>query len=812
MKFSSYILQAVKSLPARGRRNGIKILTLGLGLAVGVQLLTKVCFERTYDDCFRDSDRLCYVSEVIVQSGQEMAWAQTSGGIAPRLKEHFPQVEEATRWTYLETDAKLAFTGDRQKTGSDAVILADSCFFNVFDRPCVAGSLSDAVSVRGNAAISESMARKIAGSGASDPSSEVLGRRFTIDGYDKAEATIAAVYEDFPFSSSCRPDVVVALRGIGDYTFDGSDRLVGNDRYKTILRLSKGASADDLNAGMDGFVQSYLPVEDLKAMGVEFSYTARPYSDYHFEDNDIRSTLLILTIVALALLLTSVLNYLLIVISTSVVRGREMAMRKCLGSGSGEMYRMMAAESLVHTVLSCILAAVLIFVMSKVAPDLVSASELPAMYSGRPLAVALAVVALVFAVNTVVPAAMYNRIPVASAFRNYRASKRAWKLGLLAVEFGAVAFLGVLVSIISLQYRKLTNADLGFDCSSTAIVDIQSLGSSQKKAAISEIRSLHGVEDATLCYGGPFQGYSGNNVMLPGSPDVLFNCSDAYWNDVHWLDVMGIRLVKGRNFTEGRMYDDEVIIDSDFEEMLKRITGWDDVLGKDICLSEHSGGKDQGGVSTIVGVFKPIYHGFTAKSEAGGVRPMAAFYVNPDYSCTTYQSIIVKYNGISQEALAETKAALDRVAPDKELQVVPLRDENLAQFRDTKDVRNAILAGGIVTLLIALIGLIGYTVDEVKRRSKEIAVRRINGAQFSGIRRMFVGDLMKIAVPSAALGCILAGIAASRWERQFTLQAGLPWWVFALTFTLTLVIVAALSDSYVRKVAESNPAESIKTE
>ena len=50
MNFSSYILQAVKSLPAKGRRNGIKILTLGLGLAVGVQLLTKVCFERTYDD------------------------------------------------------------------------------------------------------------------------------------------------------------------------------------------------------------------------------------------------------------------------------------------------------------------------------------------------------------------------------------------------------------------------------------------------------------------------------------------------------------------------------------------------------------------------------------------------------------------------------------------------------------------------------------------------------------------------------------------------------------------------------------------
>ena len=162
--------------------------------------------------------------------------------------------------------------------------------------------------------------------------------------------------------------------------------------------------------------------------------------------------------------------------------------------------------------------------------------------------------------------------------------------------------------------------------------------------------------------------------------------------------------------------------------------------------------------------------------------------------------------------MAQTKEVHDKIAPDRDLAVVPLQEERLDEYKDTLNVRNAILIGGVVTLLIALIGLIGYTIDEVKRRSKEIAVRRVNGALFSEIRRMFINDILKLAGPSAVAGCVLAGIAASRWEQQFIIQAGLPWWVFVLTFTTTIVLVVLLSDLYVNNVANSNPAESLKTE
>ena len=73
MDFINYVLAAIRALPAKGRRNGIKILSLGLGLSVSLVLLTKVCFEQTYDSCFEGADRICYVTESATINGSEQS-------------------------------------------------------------------------------------------------------------------------------------------------------------------------------------------------------------------------------------------------------------------------------------------------------------------------------------------------------------------------------------------------------------------------------------------------------------------------------------------------------------------------------------------------------------------------------------------------------------------------------------------------------------------------------------------------------------------------------------------------------------------
>lgn len=805
MDFINYVLAAIRALSAKGRRNGIKILSLGLGLAVSLVLLTKVCFEQTYDSCFQGADRIFYVNESATINGKEAVHERTPGGIAPRLKEYFPCIEEASRWTTLTNDTKMLIRNSKLKASVERVILADSCFFKILDRQCLAGSLTEPLGIKANAVISSSLAIKLFG----DRYESALGKVFTLeDDVNNVAVTISGVFEDYPANTSYRPDVVVSLSSISMYgMFDGSDGVISNDRFMSMIKLDDKDAVRQINKRIDEFIKHYLPTEEMLEAGFKISFTAHSYEDYHNENA--KNMMLVLTFVALALLLTAVLNYLLIVISNSVSRSREMALRKCMGSDTWDMYSMMTAESLVHTVIACGLAILLIYA-SRGTVETLAGTSVADLFAGKPLLVATAVVMLVFLLNAIIPAAMYNRIPVATVFRNYVAEKRVWKRALLAIEFSAVAFLGVLLSIVTMQYNQLVTTDLGFDCENTAIVDLSGMESSQKKTLIDEIRRVPDVADATFCNQNPFGRYSGNIVNLPDSNKPLFNLADTYWNDSHWFNVMGIKIVKGKSFTENKNCDEEVIIDTKFEEKLKANTGWDNVIGKEIMVSEHTDGKT---TSVITGVFEPISQGLYAGEEEFYVsRPMAVFYNNPEFTCNAFNHIIVKYHNLTAESVAKTKAVLDRIVPDREMEIRPFRYLRQDDFKETLNVRNTIIIGGIVTLLIAIIGLIGYTIDEVKRRSKEIAIRRVCGALFSEIQSLFIKDIMLIAVPSVIVGCILAAIVAEHWQQQFMVHIGLPWWVFAITSALILLLVAITSVTYVRIVATSNPADSIKTE
>ena len=88
---------ALRSLFKKGRSNGIKILSLGVGLAMGLVLISKVCFERSFDKFYPDSDRIYRLHENIIRDGEYKSYGQVSGGVATAMQVEIPEVEKATR-------------------------------------------------------------------------------------------------------------------------------------------------------------------------------------------------------------------------------------------------------------------------------------------------------------------------------------------------------------------------------------------------------------------------------------------------------------------------------------------------------------------------------------------------------------------------------------------------------------------------------------------------------------------------------------------------------------------------------------------
>ena len=809
MKFLNDIANATRNLTAKGHKNLLKILSLGIGLSAGLILISKVCFEQTFDDFFSGADRLYYMCMSGEINSETRTLYSIPGGIMPLMKEYYPQIEDATRFTTVTSDATLVLEENQRRVKTDYIIVADTALFKVLDRKCLAGELKESLGIKGQAVICASVAKKIAASLSSDKTdlNSVIGQKFSIAGYGADNTlTIAGVYEDYPLNSSHRPEVAISIKSIGNFMWDGSENLVGNERYKGIFRLTKGANINAINESIPEFMEKYLPMDKLREYGFSLSFTANPMNSYHTRDESQRNMTLILGFIALALLITSVLNYLLIVLSTTAVRAKEMALRKCLGSTPSDIFLMMLAEALVHTALATAFAVIAIFAFHAQIESILGV-EVSTLFVGKPLAACVATVIILVILNSICPTIFFNNVPIAAAFRNFKASKRMWKLSLLAVELIAVAFLGSMMCIISLQYRKLTRADLGFEYINLAMVTMPEANDAQKNLLIKNIRSLSGVSDACFSYMSPFEGYSGDNISIPGTIRQLFNIQDAYYVDEHYFNVFGIEIIEGSNFNPELGADEEMIVDQNFVEMMKKTADWDSVIGREVEVTAHRA------PTRICGIIKGFHTGtFSKESEEYGRRPMGIFYCNSEKYAGMFGHIFIKYDRLDPEALRRTDEVIKNVLQEQSYDLEACSEVVRTGYEDTLNMRNSIIAGGVVTLLIAIIGLIGYTMDEVRRRAKEIAVRRVNGAQFSQIRVMFLRDILFVALPSTIVGCVLGKIAAAHWEQSFSIQVGEPLWIFIVTAFVTIGLISVLSDLYVRFTAGKNPAESIKTE
>ena len=441
------ILSAIKNLPRRGQHNLAKIVCLGFGLAVSAVLIGEVYFEQTFDTWFPGHERTYAVSEAIVQNGQYNEWSSTSGAVAQGIKAISPQVEAATRYTFMLGDVKATIDG-RQFT-IDEVDAADSCLFDVFPRATVQGNLKESLSRPYNCVISRSMADRIGGN--------VVGKAFELRDYD-FKLIIGGVYEDFPYNSKLHGiDVITSLPTINKYLdFEITDRWVGGDRFSSYIRLKKGATIDYLKPNVSKMMAQHSDYAEAKKAGVKFNYSFTQVTEDYTSNPQIKTMCWIMSLLAIILLVSTVVNYLLIVMGNVVSRFREMAVRKCFGGGQRTIYSIMISESLVHVLIGILLAAVLIFACKGTIEGYISAPVSTMLFS-RGSWILILICLLIIFVGGFVPGYIYNKVPVTAAFRGVHEARRRWKLIMLSVEFLVVTVMLSLLAVVQQQYREVTH-------------------------------------------------------------------------------------------------------------------------------------------------------------------------------------------------------------------------------------------------------------------------------------------------------------------------------------------------------------------
>ena len=784
-----------RTLFKKGRHNDIKILSLGVGLAMGLVLIAKVCFELSYDNFYPESDRIFAIQENFsIGDKSNDGFPCVSGGVAPGMKAEIPGVVAATR---CERTGEMVMKTPDNKKYTAIFMLADSCFFDVLPREMLVGNARETLSRPLYALVSEEMAGKINPDGA-----DVIGKTFEVQTFPGVQITVGGVFKDVPKNTHLYYDVLVSLSTFKAITgWSKDDQWLGGDSFNAYVLLQPGLSADDMLQPMAEMLDRHVDSKKLKEQGMTYSIFLRPLGELYASSPATKRMAVMLTAIAFAILFAALMNYVLLVISSMVTRSKDVAIHKCYGATGWNITDMIFSEAFLNLLISVVFSTLLVFGFRRTVEELLGTS-LSSLFTPDTLMILLGVCVLVFLVAGLLPSQLFARIPVALVFRSYTNSRRSWKKALLFIQFVAVGFLVCLLIVIGWQYSFMVNDNPGYSYERLAFCNLEGVPQSSRKALMDEIRKQGEVEDVTTCYELPAFSGSGDIVYRPGSEDAVAHFRDLYGTNANFVSLLEMKVIEGQAFDES--YSDSmqlVMVSRQMATELANAFQWKDgVVGKKLDIGGH--GTDD--PFTVVGVYDDVRMG---RIDQEGMVNSAIFF-----SKRAEQTLVVKFRERNAENLAHINNVIKEFLPDREINLIDYRF-SLTKLYDTSRIfRDSVMAGGIITLIIALIGLIGYINDETNRRGKEIAVRKINGATERDILRLISSDIVWMALPAILIGAGASWFASEKWLQQFSEKIPMNAGLF-LTGSVVVLAVILLTVVYrTWMVANANPVLSLKSE
>ena len=786
-----------RSFFKKGRSNIIKIISLGTGLAVALVLLSKISFDNNFDNFYPDSDRIYLIHSNIQSLDKEVKKFNTvSGAISVGAREEVPEIETSTRFTNLSSNNTIFTTIDKKRYEA-TFILADSCLFDILSRPIIAGNVKEVLSRPMYVMVAEKVANKIGG--------DVIGQQIQLEDYPGRILTIGGIFKDIPQNSIFDYDIVVSISSIGNFMWDGSMNWVGNDRYTALVKLREGANPDDLSQPMRRMQEKYQDIDKIeREAGIDLTYTFSSLEKEYSESPAIKRMSLILTIIAITLLFTSIFNYLLIVLTNLMNRSKEIGVYKCYGASEKNIASLIFIETGLHLSASLLLAGILIISFKSPIEDILG-SALSDLISIRSIILILIVCIIVFLIAAIIPTYILSRIPVESAFRNPTTIRKGWKQIFLSIQFVSSIFLFTLLLIVGKQYNTMINDDTGYTYENLIYAETYGSDFEKRDIAIEKIKQLPEVEMVSCMTSLPFQFASGNNVSIPNDPREIINIADLYFVDKNYFSLMNIPIEEGTSFNDENISGD-IVVSKKFVELMKVNAGWTgSIIGKNVDITEH-------GLCKIVGVYPDIRIGSITQQDT---RASVIFYADPEKENIrkNYMTIVgIKLREINPDNIQKLNEIFKSAIPEKETRLIPYDNEMIKLYSGEKRFRDAILVGGVVTILITLIGLIGYLNNEITRRTTEIAIRRINGAALFDILKLFFKNILKVALPAAILGSIAAYFVAEKWMEDFSEKAELSPLLFLSCAIGAVLMIEIIVTVVCTKITNKNPVDSLKSE
>lgn len=776
----------------------LNIIGMAIGFACVFVVIVWLKNEFSYDKGFTNSARTYRLTFETNFSGNRLHFARCWERWISQIPASFPQIEELVR---LEPFRHTALKIGENKLYSEKVFATDSNFFKVFGIELFSGDSENVLKEPYSVVISSSMAKKCFGS--ANPVGQILSMSGEYD-TKMTNYTITGIMEDTPANSHIHFDILTSFV-----------RPQEPPAWAYVYFLLRpGTKPQEIVEGFSSFIKL---VESEQYQNAFIPHLQKITDIHLFSDKDreieqngnITSIYLFIVVALVIILITWVNNYNLNKARLLTLQ-KQIHIQRITGSNNLLITIQSILESLVCTGSAFILALIILDLVGRAANSLIGISLLP---NGSEGLVAIWHFLLLILVSTV----LVGSLPVIQYVHNGGTSLKGFKeipikafprltYGILmTIQFCFSIILMVAAITINHQKEYIFSRSLGKMDSDILVFKRQNWEIRGKYNSFRD-RALQNpyIKSVTASMEEP----SGETLDALRVESTAID-DDHKNNPVYVLSVednfltfFDIQLVAGRNFSQynaERKAEDYILN----ETALKQF-GWtaEEAIGKPFRIQFGVPDIFYGG--TVVGVAKD----FNLSTIKQAIKPYALFQKPIFYLC-----FLVKVDAVhKQEAIAHLKSVWEQELPDYPFQFESVSDLYKSVYQKELTQSRLTSLFSFMAIIIIFFGLISVTSVLVARRTKEIGIRKVNGARVSNIIIVLTTDYLLCFAVAFIIACPVAWFAMHKWLQNFVYRTEQKWWAFAaaglVVLTVTLITVTLKS----MRTARRNPVEALRYE
>lgn len=772
----NYVKAALRSLIRRKGQTLISIAGLTAGLLACILILAWVRGEISYDRFHANGDR---IYRLIHSRGTLWPCA-----IAPYMKATYAEVENTARlhhrfWQMTHED----------KTFEGTVKCVDPSFLDMFSFELIQGDREKVISSPQSIAITRTMARRIFGD------ENVIGKTLLIE--KRFPLTVTGILNDTPFNSHLQFDALVNLEVMrAQYSWYPQGESWTDGDLWVYVQVAPGTDTGALQTRLQQLVDERFPTAGIDV-------DLQPVTGIHLYGATEGTPAIIYVYIfigaAVLILLSACINYINLSTARAGDRAREIGIRKVVGAGRSALVRQFMGE----TVLVALSAAVLALVLTELLRPQFSAlvgREIPLDITGDPLVI-LGVLGMVFITGLlagIYPSLMLSSLRPVKILRSSvtGVAKGSTLRRLLVVgQFAVSIFLLAGVAVVYGQLDYIRQKNLGYDHRSILHLELRGDIYSHLRPIINDLDSDPGVLAYTFTNTLLHRSEtSTDEVSWEGRQEGEMMYTRVLSGGYGFADVFGIEMAQGRFFSPDFSTDiEEGYI---LNEAAVAAMGVADPVGKKFsCL-----GRD----GTIIGIVKDFHF----RSMHYEIQPLV-LTMRPDWS----DNLAIKVSADDVMATAgRVQAIIRKHVPDYPAEVQFFEDEIGALYNPENRIARIFAIASGLAIFLSCLGTLGLVSHTVRRRTREIGVRKVFGASVAGIVRLITREFVVAALIACTIAWPIAFYASTRWLQNFAFSISISWLMMIVPGLIILLVAVLTAGSHAIGAARVNPIRSLRNE